>query len=180
MSAKKTLTPKAGRLSAAIFRSARDHPTQPVARWHRSGPATEPGCGIIHFAVSGRQRCGKKGKVVIGRSTYARCIALLLMPFAVACQQAPADQSAVAQPASTPAFAGRPTAPPPPADADAILAENDRVIAENRHMTQTLDGYRRADGDKLNRLKSGCEQTLGAAADRDGAKRIFECVEAGW
>ena len=135
------------------------------------------------------------GGGVIGRSGYGRVMALLLLPLAAACQQAPAggaaaapapaadgtmNAKAVAEPAVATPVAPTDAAPAGLDPADAILAENDRAIAENRRMKQTIDGYRRTDGAKLDRLQAGCEGRLGAASDRDSAMRIFECVEAGW
>lgn len=136
------------------------------------------------------------GDGVIGRSGYGRWMALLLLPMAAACQQAPAGNAAaapaappadaamhakaVAEPALATPVASADAAPAGLDPADAILAENDRAIAENRRMKQAIDGYRRTDGAKLDRLQAGCEGRLGAASDRDSAKRIFECVEAGW
>lgn len=109
------------------------------------------------------------------------CVALLLV---CSCQ----DRSS--QPASTllvnPAVLrsaqGHVTSVPSagPLDADAILAENDRIIAENKRMARTLSEYRQTDPDKPDRRKAGCEKKMGAVTDRESTKRFFQCIEHDW
>jgi len=80
------------------------------------------------------------------------------------------------------------TSPAPPvaaadawqADPEKLLAENDRAIAENKRMIDTLQGYAKADPDKLARLRTRCQQQLGVPYDGGGAAKIFNCIRNSW
>ncbi|SEQ88216.1 hypothetical protein SAMN05216548_108191 [Faunimonas pinastri] len=114
--------------------------------------------------------------------------ALLLPALTLAAfQPQPSGEASGNDIATATVSAPSPAAAPPPTasasattDPDAFIAENDRAIAENKQMTQTLEAYRHADGTKFDRLKAGCEDRLGAATDRDSAKQVFTCIAADW
>lgn len=120
-------------------------------------------------------------------------LTLLLLPALAACQphgqsaatgqsaagQSSANQSSASQSAAAPATAAA-AGPAPSGDAQSVIDANERAIADNRRMAQTLVDYRRTDSGKLDRITADCEQKLGAASDRDSAKRIFGCVTAAW
>ncbi|MBB4096639.1 hypothetical protein [Sphingomonas kyeonggiensis] len=65
-------------------------------------------------------------------------------------------------------------------DPGKLLAENDRAIADNKWMIDALQGYARQDPAKLARLRTACQQKLGAPVDREGAARIFNCIRDTW
>lgn len=66
------------------------------------------------------------------------------------------------------------------ADPEKLLAENDRAIAANKRMIDALQGYAREDPARLARLRTACQQKLGAPVDREGAARIFNCIRDTW
>lgn len=66
------------------------------------------------------------------------------------------------------------------ADPEKLLAENDRAIAANKRMIDALQGYARKDPVRLARLRTACQQKLGAPVDREGAARIFNCIRDTW
>ena len=114
-------------------------------------------------------------------------LALLLLPALAACQPHGADRSSTTgqtttsqTPASQSAASQSGAGPAPSGDAQSVIADNERAIADNKRMAQTLVDYRRTDSGKLDRITADCEQKLGAASDRDSAKRIFGCVTAAW
>lgn len=80
------------------------------------------------------------------------------------------------------------TSPAPPVAADnaqqvdpeKLLADNDRVIAENKRMIDALQDYAKADPAKLARLRTRCEQKLGVPYDGGGAAKIFNCIRDSW
>lgn len=68
----------------------------------------------------------------------------------------------------------------PSVDPEKMLAENDRAIAENKRMIDTLNGYAKADPAKLARLRGECQHKLGAPFDDGGAAKIFNCIHDSW
>ncbi len=67
-----------------------------------------------------------------------------------------------------------------PVDPEKLIAENDRAIAENKRMIDTLQGYAKADPAKLARLRTECQQKLGVPFDNGGAARVFNCIHDSW
>lgn len=65
-------------------------------------------------------------------------------------------------------------------DPEKLLADNDRAIAENKRMIDTLRGYAKADPAKLARLRTECQQKLGVPLDNGGAARVFNCIHQSW
>ena len=65
-------------------------------------------------------------------------------------------------------------------DPEKLLAENDRAIAENKRMIDALQGYAKADPDRLARLRARCQQKLGVPYDGGGAAKIFNCIRNSW
>ncbi|MFS2112494.1 hypothetical protein ACCC88_22610 [Sphingomonas sp. Sphisp140] len=80
------------------------------------------------------------------------------------------------------------TSPAPPVaaadaqqvDPEKLFAENDRAIAENKRMIDALQGYAKADPDKLACLRTQCQQKLGVPYDGGGAAKIFNCIRDSW
>ena|GEM_PF-1536994 len=114
---------------------------------------------------------------------FARAAGLVCSAFLVACQPAARDahasqaQSNVAAGSVPPLAAGDAQHA---ADPEKLLAENDRAIAENKRMIDALQGYARENPAKLSRLRTACQQKLGAPVDREGAARIFNCIRDTW
>jgi hypothetical protein len=65
-------------------------------------------------------------------------------------------------------------------DPEKLIAENDRAIAANKRMIDTLNGYAKADPAKLARLRTECQQKLGVPFDDGGAAKIFNCIHDSW
>jgi hypothetical protein len=109
---------------------------------------------------------------------------LLLLPAIVACQ-AKSGQGEAADPAAR-VLATQQGARPVPtladgsSDVNAIMAENDRMIAENDRMARALTQLRNADRGRFDRLKTDCQDKFGQAADADGARRISRCIGQAW
>jgi len=112
-----------------------------------------------------------------GATAITRFLAVLAcLPLLIGCS-----------PSATPANATQAATPPPatesPSDlgnAQAILDENDRIIAENQRITAALQDYARLDSVKLDRLTAQCQAKLGADYANGGAKRIYDCIHAAW
>jgi len=79
---------------------------------------------------------------------------------------------------ATPANADEATADA--GNAQSILDENDRIIAENKRIIVALQEYSRIDSAKLERLTAQCQAQLGTDYANGGAKRIYDCIHASW
>lgn len=118
---------------------------------------------------------------------FRHAIALGMLFAATACHSKP--EKAVADDAARTPIAGeqatRPTVAPVlnadgSFDAKAIMAENDRVIAENERVSKAVESRQRTDPEKYGRLRSECEARLGAPSDVTSAKEIISCVDQAW
>lgn len=114
---------------------------------------------------------------------FARAAGLACFAFLAACQPAARDahvsqaQSNLADRSAPPLAAGDSQQATDPGK---LLAENDRAIAANKRMIDALQGYAREDPARLARLRTACQQKLGAPVDREGAARIFNCIRDTW
>lgn len=94
-----------------------------------------------------------------------------------ACGQAEAPRT---PPMDTTAAMAAPAQTAPSDNADAIIAENDRAIAENGRMVAALQEYGRTDAPKLERLTDACQRKTGGSLSDGGAAKVFACIRSSW